>query len=73
MVDPRVKWFRRLRRCISDMPADTTILIRHGCIELTTPALRKAAFDAFGHIDNCEALDFFSTSSAAVEPAGEGL
>ncbi len=69
----QIRWFRRLKRCITDMPDGVAVLVRHGSLELITPEDREETFNQCGCLDACPALDFFSVSSGKVEPAGEGV
>lgn len=69
----QTRWFRRLRRCISNMPKNTAVLVRHGSIDLIRPIDRENTFAATGSLDACPALDFFSVDGSKIEPAGEGL
>lgn len=72
-IPDQIRWFRRLQRCITEMPPGIAVLVRHGSLELITPSAREETFSQYGCIDNCPILDFFSVSASKIEPAGEGI
>lgn len=69
----QIRWFRRLRRCIADMPPGIAVLVRHGSLDLITPEDREETFKQHGCIDSCPSLDFFQFPTGKIEPAGEGM
>jgi len=65
------KWFRRLKRCLDDMPDGINIIVHHGRMQMVFKQDKLDYFDGMGDIDNVPEIVGFSTNG--VIPCSESL
>lgn len=65
------RWFKRLKRCIADMPATVELQVHQNNIQMNVEGARDAAFISMEHADDVDCLDYFRTDR--VYPCSESI
>ncbi|MGQ4812353.1 hypothetical protein ACCZ74_08650 [Agrobacterium vitis] len=65
------KWFRRLKRVLSDMPSTVEIQVHQNFIQMNHSGAREETFARRGHADEVESISTFGTKR--VYPCSESI
>ena len=65
------KWFRRLRRVLSDMPLTVELQVHHSTIQMNHAGAREAEFEGTGADHNVESDHWFQTKR--IYPCSESM
>lgn len=71
MTPEEKRWFSRLRRVLRDMPDTVEIQVHQNSIHMNREGAREAEFVRTGHVDNVDALGWFS--AGRVYPCSESI
>lgn len=65
------RWFKRLKKCLADMPATVELQVHQNNIQMNVEGARADAFGSMEHADAVDCLDYFQTTR--VYPCSESI